>query len=61
MRSFLVGLTVTISLSAVLHGPASAQNSGMPQVVRGASADSKKTSTAKAPVQRREEVAAESD
>ena len=46
MRSILVGLTVTISLSGILSAPASAQNSGMPQVVRGASADSSKNSTA---------------
>lgn len=53
MRSILVGLTVSMSLAAAVWGPASAQNSSMPQVVRGASADSSKSSTAKpAPTQR---------
>lgn len=53
MRSFLVSLTVTVSLSGVLSAPVLAQNSGMPQVVRGASADSSKTQAAKpAPTQR---------
>ena len=41
MRSILMGLTVTISLTGAMVGSAFAQNSGMPQVVRGASADSK--------------------
>lgn len=50
MRSILVGLTVTVSLSAALSAPAFAQNSGMPQVVRGASADSSKSKAA--PTQR---------
>jgi len=53
MRSIFVGLTISMSLAAAVWGPASAQNSGMPQVVRGASADSSKSSTAKpAPTQR---------
>lgn len=50
MRSILVGLTVTVSLSAALCAPVFAQNSGMPQVVRGASADSSKSKAA--PTQR---------
>ena len=53
MRSLLVGLTVTIFLSAAVYGPAFAQNSGMPKVVRGASAESAKSSTTRpAPTQR---------
>ncbi len=49
MRSILMSLTVTTALAGVLCGPALAQNSGTPQVVRGSSADSSKSSTAKAP------------
>lgn len=51
MRSYWLGLTVTVSLSAAVFGPAFAQNSGMPKVVRGASAESTKPAT-KPPVQR---------
>jgi hypothetical protein len=49
MRSILMSLTVTTALAWVAAGPALAQNSGTPQVVRGSSAESSKSSAAKAP------------
>ena len=49
MRSILMSLTVTTVLAGTLAVPALAQNSGMPQVVRGSSANSSKSSDAKAP------------